>query len=86
MFNNAHLITLMEKVRSHAISAIKRTEAKAFCRVQTRELQFPCMVSKARLKFAESNTMKKRSKKMSRILAFAGRKPRGFPEYSSYVM
>ena len=88
-FDNSHLMTLIEKVRSHAMSAINRTEARVFCREQTPLSvieQPPSIDSKARLKFAESKTMKKRSKKIRRILALAGRKPRGFPEYSSYVM
>ena len=89
MLDNAHLMTLIEKVRSHAINAINKTEAKVLCREQTPVRwteQPPSIDSKARLKFAESKTMKKRSKKIRRILALAGRKPRGFPEYSSYVM
>ena len=87
---NAYLITLMEKVKSHAIKAMSRTDAKPFCRAQIPSLSRReavqtglLRVSKARLRFAESKTMKKRSRKMRRIFALAGRKPRGFPEYSS---
>jgi hypothetical protein len=41
---------------------------------------------KARLRFADSNTMNAKSKNIRDIFALCERKPRGFDVYSSYVM
>jgi len=82
--------TLIENVKSQAINAIRRTEAKAFCRLHILSFEEQewlvalCFVdSIAKLRFAESNTMKNRSRNIRRILAIADRRPRGFPVYSS---
>lgn len=91
----------MVKVMIQEIRATRRTEARAFCRPHRislpgsstslicADVQEPVIsdnASNAKLKLAESNTMKTRSRNISLILAFAGLSPKGFPVYSSYVI
>lgn len=84
----------MLKVESQAIRAISSTDAKALSLLQIlcavpywrHKLCESVTASKAKLKFAESKTMKNRSRKISRIFAFASLKPSGFPWYSSHDM
>lgn len=89
-----HLVTLIENVNSQAISATKSTDASAFCRWHIPFSRSPSShivtesetAAKAKLRLAESKTMKNRSRNISRIFALADRNPKGFPLYSSYVM
>ena len=98
-FTYLRMLTL--NVRSQAISAISNTEARAFCRVQmvsflglnsrliSAELQEPPLsdrLSKAKLRFAESKTIKKISKRTSRALERDDLRPNGLDVYSSHVM
>lgn len=96
-----YLRTLIANVMSQAKRAIRRTEARAFCRTQIAPLrgyncalisasvQEPVTADKeanAKLRLAESKTMKKRSSRISRAFAEGDRRPRGFDVYSSKVM
>lgn len=92
--------TLMAKVVSQAIKTTSNTDARAFCLSHivsfrgsndsfvaiVQALVISDKVSKAKLRFAESKTMKIRSRNINLILAFADRRPNGFPVYSSYVI
>lgn len=88
---------LTAKVKLHAINAIIKMAQSAFTLPHTMlfvsligpTLQAPSRFVKAvnaSAKFADSNMMKNRSNKTSRILAFGDRRPNGLPVYSSYVM
>ena len=92
-----HLNILIVKVIIHAIKATNSTDAKALCfmprdevaevpEVPEHEVESVVTASNARLKLAESKTMKNRSSIMSLTFDFADRKPSGWPEYSSRVI
>ena len=97
----AYLRTLMENVISQAKSATSNTEASAFCRVHipsfrgsivwltSASVQDPVTSeseANAKLRLAESKTIKKISRRRRRALAEGERKPKGFDVYSSKVM
>lgn len=100
--NESYLKVLMLNVAIHASSAINSVAVNAFCRTQIDRVygQFCVDASvaslhahlssvrawKARLRFADSNTMNARSKNIRDIFALCERKPRGFEVYSSYVI
>ena len=100
--NESYLKVLILNVASHASSAINSVAVNAFCRTQIDRVygQFCAEESmaslhahlssvrawKARLRFADSNTMNARSKNIRDIFALCERRPRGFDVYSSYVM
>lgn len=93
------LRVLMVKVLNHAKSAIIKVAVNAFCREQmareklqvlmpgevaSRHAHFSSVRAwNARLRFADSKTMKPRSKKMRDIFALCERRPSGFDVYSS---
>lgn len=93
----AHLRVLIAKVAIQASRAISRVAVKPFCLSQMLCLYGQAFVLsdsthahlssvrawKARLRLADSKTMKARSRKMSDILALCDRRPRGFDVYSS---
>ena len=98
---SAYLSTLMENVESQAINAISKTDARAFCRRQmapflglycrliSESVQEPPLedrVSKARLRLAESKTIKKISKRISRTFDDDLLRPSGLEVYSSHVI
>lgn len=90
---------LIVKVLIQANSAINNVAVRAFCRVQidfvygqtwksgSRESLHAHFSSvrawKARLRLADSKTMKARSKKIRDIFALCERRPSGFDVYSS---
>lgn len=98
---NTYRSTLIENVVNHAIKAISRTDASAFWRPQigsflgaisrliSESVQEPFAVdsdSNAKLRFAESKTIKKISSRISLALADGERRPSGFDVYSSTVI
>lgn len=93
------LIALIAKVVIHATSANKRTAARVSFRflndpgqvltarsLLSAQSSFRPSVSNAKLKFAELNAMKNKSKKIRRSLADGDLSPRGLLLYSSKVM
>lgn len=91
----------MQNVISQASRATKRTDARAFWRTQILSLRGsifwltsasvhdPVTSDKeanAKLRLAESKTMKTKSNKISRAFAEGERRPRGFDVYSSNVI
>lgn len=87
----------MEKVAIHASNAINRVAVKPFCLSQmlcryghafvlsdsTHAHLSSVRAWKAKLRFADSKTIKARSRKISDILALGERRPRGLDVYSS---